>query len=388
MATKINLNPTIRFEESKGKEFPDWKPYLLGELITNKAKKYNPKVEQNNYPCIELEHIESDTGRLVGCTYSSEQESIKNIFEIGDVLYGKLRPYLNKYYFARFNGICSSEIWVLKSVSSKLVNPFLYYLIQTSRYSKEVSKSSGSKMPRADWEMISNAEFNLPSPIEQHKIANFFSLLDSRIENQQQKVEEWRAYKKGMIQKLFSRELRFKNEGGEEFPEWEERFIGEIANVSTGNKDTQNKVDGGRYPFFVRSNNVESINSFSFDGEAILTAGDGVGVGKVFHYINGKFDFHQRVYKISDFQGCIGRFLYYYFSENFLREAMKYNAKTSVDSVRREMITKMIVPLPSLDEQKKIAKVLSLIEAKVEKEEMKLHYLIAQKKGLMQKMFI
>ena len=227
-----------------------------------------------------------------------------------------------------------------------------------------------------------------PSIKEANKISGFLELINRRIEQQQEKVEACRAYKKGMMQKLFSRELRFKDEDGQEFPEWDERFIEEIADVSTGNKDTQDKVDGGRYPFYVRSNTIESIESYSFDGEAILTAGDGAGVGKVFHYVNGEFDFHQRVYKISNFHGCIGRFLYYYFSENFLREAMKYNAKTSVDSVRREMITKMLVPLPSLEEQKKIAKVLSVIEMKVEKEEMKFDCLMEQKKGLMQQMFI
>ncbi|MBK8196496.1 MAG: hypothetical protein IPK76_26100 [Lewinellaceae bacterium] len=73
-----------------------------------------------------------------------------------------------------------------------------------------------------------------------------------------------------------------------------------VASITTGDKNTQDRVADGVYPFFVRSQTVERINSYSFDGEAVLTAGDGVGTGKVFHYINGKFDFHQRVYKISD----------------------------------------------------------------------------------------
>ncbi|WP_230988171.1 hypothetical protein [Bathymodiolus japonicus methanotrophic gill symbiont] len=71
-----------------------------------------------------------------------------------------------------------------------------------------------------------------------------------------------------------------------------------MADITTGNKDTQNKVNGGVYLFFVRSQTVGKINSFSYDGEAILTSGDGVGVGKNFHYINGRFDYHQRVYCI------------------------------------------------------------------------------------------
>ena len=78
--------------------------------------------------------------------------------------------------------------------------------------------------------------------------------------------------------------------------DWDIDGIQNLAEIKTGAKNTQDKIDGGEYPFFVRSQTIERINSFSFDGEAILTAGDGVGTGKVFHYINGKFDYHQRVY--------------------------------------------------------------------------------------------
>jgi type I restriction enzyme S subunit len=82
--------------------------------------------------------------------------------------------------------------------------------------------------------------------------------------------------------------------------------------VSTGNKDTINKDDDGQYPFYVRSPIVERINSYSYDGEAVLMAGDGVGAGKVFHYANGKFDYHQRVYNIHGFKGVKAKYLYYY----------------------------------------------------------------------------
>lgn len=86
--------------------------------------------------------------------------------------------------------------------------------------------------------------------------------------------------------------------------------LGDVCEIKTGKKDTKNKEDDGEYPFFVRSNTVERINSYSYDGEAILTSGDGVGVGKNFHYINGKFDFHQRVYSLRKFKnGYIGKYI-------------------------------------------------------------------------------
>src|SRR5690606_22585533 len=114
------------------------------------------------------------------------------------------------------------------------------------------------------------------------------------------------------------------------------------------------------YPFFVRSQTIENINSYSFDGEAVLTSGDGVGVGKIFHYIKGRFDFHQRVYNIHKFKPNLkGIYFYFYFASNFYERAIKLSAKNSVDSVRMEMISSMLIPIPSLLEQKEIADCLS-----------------------------
>lgn len=142
--------------------------------------------------------------------------------------------------------------------------------------------------------------------------------------------------------------------------DWSFDEIQELADITTGAKNTQDRIEDGEYPFFVRSQTIEKINSYSFDGEAVLTAGDGVGTGKVFHYINGKFDFHQRVYKISNFSESLdGYFFYLYFSKNFYNRIMQMTAKSSVDSVRREMITKMLIPVPPKAEQTAIATALS-----------------------------
>jgi len=161
--------------------------------------------------------------------------------------------------------------------------------------------------------------------------------------------------------------------------DWDIRRITDIAFITTGDKDTQDRDDQGRYPFFVRSNSVERINSYSFDGEAVLTAGDGVGTGKVFHYINGKFDYHQRVYKISNFDSCVDGFYFYnQFSSRFYDRVMAMTAKSSVDSVRMEMIADMLIPLPPLPEQRAIAEALSDVDALIER----LDALIAKRRAI------
>ncbi|MDZ7815506.1 MAG: restriction endonuclease subunit S [Planctomycetota bacterium] len=164
--------------------------------------------------------------------------------------------------------------------------------------------------------------------------------------------------------------------------DWDVDFIESLAFITTGSKNTQDRIEDGGYPFFVRSQTVERIDSYSFDGEAVLTAGDGVGTGKVFHYINGRFDVHQRVYRISDFKKRLnGYFFYLYFSTNFYNRIMQMTAKSSVDSVRREMIAQMSVPVPRLiEEQNAISDALSDVDALLEG----LDRLIAKKRDLKQ----
>ena len=146
--------------------------------------------------------------------------------------------------------------------------------------------------------------------------------------------------------------------------EWEKCKFKDVCSTSTGNKNTQDKADDGIYPFYVRSQTVERINSWTFDGEAILTAGDGVGVGKVFHHTYGKIGVHQRVYILSDFK-CDANYLFHFFSSKFYNRVKRMSAKNSVDSVRKEMITDMPLSLPCHQEQVKIGYMLSLLDERI-----------------------
>lgn len=135
---------------------------------------------------------------------------------------------------------------------------------------------------------------------------------------------------------------------------WEVVCTRYLCNLCTGNKDTINRVDDGKFPFYVRSPKVERINTYSFDGEAILMAGDGVGAGKVFHYANGKFDYHQRVYNFHNFKKVIGKFFYYYITNNFRYIIEEGGAKNTVDSVRLYMIQNFLITVPPKEEQREI----------------------------------
>lgn len=162
--------------------------------------------------------------------------------------------------------------------------------------------------------------------------------------------------------------------------DWDVDILEHHLKIQTGSRNTEDKQENGKYPFFVRSSKIEHIDTYHYDCEAILTAGDGVGTGKIFHYINGKFDAHQRVYILTEFEGIKGKYFYYYFRENFLKEVSKYTAKSSVDFVRRDMIAKMAVPIPKIEEQVAIAEVLSDVDSLI----FSLQKLIEKKKAIKQ----
>ena len=238
------------------------------------------------------------------------------------------------------------------------------------------------------WEM----PVALPKFQEQQKIADCLTSLDELITAEMKKLDILKTHKKGLLQKLLPAEgqavpefrfSEFKGSG-----EWNISPIEKLAKITTGNKDTQNKIDDGAYPFYVRSQIIEKINTYALDCEAILTSGDGVGVGKNFHYVDGKFDFHQRVYCIYDFDNdVVGKYLFYYFTEHFYDRVMKLSAKNSVDSVRRAMIAEMPISISKPEEQQKIADCLSAIDDEIAAQTEKIAALKQHKKGLMQGLF-
>ena len=190
----------IRFKADDGSEFGEWVSEKIAKVFTNKSKSFNPLLNES-LPCIELEHLSQNTGQILGTVNSSDQQSTKNLFEPNSVLYGKLRPYLRKFAKPQFKGVCSSEIWVLTGL--KISNNYLFQFIQSEQFTELTNIQSGSKMPRADWSVIADAEIEYPCIEEQTKIANFLSAIDQKIEVVAQQIEQAKQWKKGLLQQMF-----------------------------------------------------------------------------------------------------------------------------------------------------------------------------------------
>lgn len=177
--------------------------------------------------------------------------------------------------------------------------------------------------------------------------------------------------------------VRFKGFEGE----WKKASVKELCRINTGKSNTQDQETDGRYPFFIRSENIMKSNKYLYDCEAVITIGDGQ-IGKVFHYINGKFDLHQRCYMMSSFTDINGKYFYYYFSANFYERAIKMSAKATVDSVRLDMIADMQVLMPiSVKEQQSIATYFRTLDSKIQSISKKLASLKKLKSASLVSMF-
>ncbi len=175
--------------------------HYFSEIAQRRGEKYDPS-SGIEYPCVELENIEQETGKILATVPSIEQGSIKNMAKSGDTLFGKLRPYLRKYAFAQQTMVCSSEIWAL--IPSDVVLPkFLFYLVQTEQFLRVANISSGTKMPRAEWSNIEKAEFHIPDLPVQRKVVSLLEGMDRRIAFADSMLICLNRLKASLLQQLF-----------------------------------------------------------------------------------------------------------------------------------------------------------------------------------------
>lgn len=175
--------------------------YSFSEVACRRNEKIAP-TKDSRLDCIELEHIEPETGMLLGSVPLSGQNSLKNLCKPSDIVFGKLRPYLRKFVFAENKCAVSSETWVLTAAYG-IYPKFLFYLIQSEPFMRAASVSSGTKMPRSEWSNVANAKFYIPDAKQQVAIADCFSKVDCRIQQSQRTLVAMETYKRGLLQQLF-----------------------------------------------------------------------------------------------------------------------------------------------------------------------------------------
>jgi len=393
--------PELRFPEFEG----EWEKKKFEEIATNRSGKYNPEKEINSIKCIELEHLASETAQLLGYVDGKNSGSIKNKFDSGDVLFGKLRPYLKKYLLAPFEGVCSSEIWVLKG--TKILNEFLFRIVQTNNFIDLANQSSGSKMPRADWSVVENGLFSFPTLPEQSKIATFLTAVDEKLQALKKKKSLLEVYKKGVMQKLFSQELRFKNEDGKEFGDWEEKKLGEVCDrITTKNKENNTNVLTisaqigliSQLEFFNKSVSAKNVTGYyllhnnDFAYNKSYSNGYPMGaIKRLKRYVKGVVSTLYICFRFNDSINL--DFMEQYFEMGLQNVEIE---KVAQEGARNHGLLNIGVSdflnigliLPSHSEQTLIANFLSSIDEKINHTQTEITKTEVWKKGLLQKMFV
>ena len=284
-------------------------------------------------------------------------------------------------------------------------NPrYVYQFMNTDQFQNDLIKNQVvSAQPGIYLNDIKKLDIAIPSLQEQEKIANFLTKIDKIIEKQEEKVKNLENYKKGMMQKIFSQEIRFKDENGEEYPEWEEKRIGNITQITDGVHFTPEYVDNG-IPFWSVETIVSGANPKFITREAhnlaikrchpekndiLMTRIGSLAKSKVISS-NEELSIYVSVALIKASDKFNSKFMKQYFdSEIYLKEFLSKSLLTATPKkINMEDLKTTKVILPCLEEQRKIAKVLSNIDLILEKQNMKLEELREWKKGLLQNMFV
>ena len=185
-----------------------WEATRLGEFVSIRNQKVLPSGIDIDTPCVELDHIGQGDGRLLECSTAQHSTSSKYRFFTGDVLFGRLRSYLRKYWHADRDGICSTEIWPLVVDPVQAEREFLFALVQSDRFIAAASISYGTHMPRADWDVMVNFPVRLPKVEEQAAIATVLSDMNAEITTLEAKLSKARQIKQGMMQELLTGRIR------------------------------------------------------------------------------------------------------------------------------------------------------------------------------------
>ena len=369
---KIDDSVKKKVPELRFKGFTDeWEERKFKDILkTHSFRSYLAGVSENG----EYEVIQQGDKPIVGYSDGEPFTDYKDVTLFGDHTVSLYKP--KSPFFVATDGV--------KILSAdNFEGNYLYTTLERYKPEPQGYKRHFTILKNQDVWFTENME-------EQQKIGSFFKQLDDTIALHQHKLDLLKEQKKGFLQKMFPKngakvpELRFAGFADD----WELRKSKELCTISTGKGNTQDKVDDGAYPFYVRSATIEKSDEYLYDQEAILTVGDGVGTGKVYHYVNGKYNLHQRVYRMYDFKDVSAKYFYYYFSNNFYKRVMSMTAKTSVDSVRMEMIADMNIVFPSVKEQENIVELFSNLDNTIALHQRKLDLLKEQKKGYLQKMFV
>lgn len=375
--------PQLRFPEFQG----DWENKKLGEVSEiNPTNKNLP----DKFIYIDLESVSN--GELLKeneITIENAPSRAQRILQPNDVLFQMVRPYQkNNLFFDKKGTYVASTGYAQIRTEQNPKYLFQYLHFQTF-VDRVIERCTGTSYPSINSTDLSNIEFSYPSIEEQTKIASFLSVVDEKIQALKKKHSLLEQYKKGVMQKIFSQELRFKDENGNDFPEWEESKLGDLAEITIGEfviKTKQNPY--AKYPVYNGGKSYTGFyDEYNNEGNKIIISARGANAGFV-NFAVGRYWAGNSCYSIGISDKTKYDILYFYhyvkmYESRFLQNQQAAN----IPSVSKKDAENFIIQIPSISEQNKISIYLSAIDEKTKNILFQIEKLDIWKNGLMQKMF-
>jgi len=378
--TKAHKKPKLRFP----KFHVGWETKALGKITL-----VNPSSEKlpDEFIYIDLESVTH--GTLIQENYISKSNApsrARRVLKKGDILFQTVRPYQQNNFYFDLEGVYVASTGYAQLRSDENLR-FIYYYLHTRKFLQEVLiKCTGTNYPAINSNDLKEIELRIPIDQEQLKIASFLTSVDEWITNLKAQKEALEKHKKGVMQKIFSQEMRFKDENGNVFPEWEIRNLGEICNITTGKLDANAMKQDGPYRFYTCAKEYYQIDKYAFDTEALLVSGNGANVGYI-HYYKGKFNAYQRTYVLDTFTANI-MFIKTFLQKELHRRISEEKKAGNTPYIVMGTLSDMPISLPTLDEQQKIASFLSSIDDMIDAKENQIAKAEVWKRGLMQGLFV
>ena len=376
------MNVTERFS---GK----WETKRLGDIASIRNQKVLPANVNADTPCVELDHIGSGNGQLLKSSTAEYSTASKYRFFAGDVLFGRLRSYLRKFWLADRDGICTTEIWPLMVDTEQVDSEFLHAIVQSDQFFSMASISYGTHMPRTDWGVMRNFTVMLPQVQEQRAIAEVLSDVDGLLNALEALIVKKRAIKQATMQQLLTGKTRLPGFSGA----WETKRLMEIAdcldNVRVPLNETQRATMTGPYPYCGANGVLDYVKDYVLDDDVILIAEDGGHFDEflsrpIAYRMRGKIwvNNHAHILKAkSDYdQG----FLYFSLVH---KNILPYLSGGTRAKLNKFEMYKIEVNVPDdTDEQSAIASVLSDMDAEIDALEQRRDKTRAIKQGMMQQL--
>ncbi|MDO5794909.1 MAG: restriction endonuclease subunit S [Turicibacter sp.] len=387
----MNKVPNLRFSS-----FNDgWKKIKLGDKCTfysgGTPLTTNKKYYDGNIPFIRSAEI-SSTSTELNISEDGLNNSSAKIVKKGDLLYALYGATSGEVSISKIDGAINQAILCIQSDQLNL--SFLEKILRKNKDNIINTYLQGGQGNLSS-KIVQDLRYYFPSLEEQEKIASFFSLIDKKIELQTEKVEELKNYKKGIMQKIFSQELRFKDENGNDYPSWKEYKVKDLFDVTRGVVIAKNEISDKsnetfKYAVYSSQTSNNGIlgydQTFDFDGNYLTWTTDGANAGRVFCR-SGKFRCTNVCGVLVEKDNTIG-YANKLVAEILNKETPKHVSYVGNPKLMNGVMAEIKLSIPSLEEQTKIDKLINQLDIKIESEQMKLSLLVDYKKGLLQQMFI